>query len=329
MPEANNRWLIVHADGLGLASPFNDGVREAYKNGFLTSTSLRTNGSAFEDAVERVIPDCPGLGLGIHLNVVEGRSQRTNMGKSSRISDSRGHYKASFGSLFQAYLTRDKATFGEIEDDYRSQIEVVLARGIRPDHLSTHQHSHSVPAIFEIVCKLAAEYEVPFVRLPRERFYLGGAVASHLGVWYPTNLVKHLVMNVLSGKNASIASRHAVRTNDYFVGVLYTGHMSGATVKKGLSPLSSVRSGVVEVLLHPCVVPPDRQERYIAPYLQAYMTHPARAEELSALLDRDVHRFIREKGWELTSYSRLAWSESPSNLAVTEGIGSLGKRSGE
>jgi hypothetical protein len=282
--------LIMHADDLGLTHSFNEGVKEAYQKGFLTSTSLRTNGAAFEEAVEQVIPDCPGLGVGIHLNIVEGRSQRKLVGKATKICDSRGYYNASFGSLFQAYLTRDKATFAEIEDECRSQIEAVLARGVAPDHLNSHRHSHAVPAIFEIVCKLAAEYKVSFVRLPREGFYLDGGISFHLGMWYPINLVKRILLNGQSGKNIATAKRLGVRTNDYFVGVLYTGHMTRTTLSKGLSSLSSLSSGLVEVLLHPCKVLPGRNERYIAPYLQGYVNDPARSVELAALLDQEALR---------------------------------------
>ena len=261
MSEANQRWLIVHADDLGLARAFNEGVREAYTKGILTSTSLRTNGSAFEQAVERVLPECTGMGVGLHLNIVEGMSQRKNIGGTSRICDSQGNYAASFRSLLQAYLSRDKSTFDEIEDDFRSQIEFAFDHGITPDHLSSHQHSHAIPPIFSTVCKLAAEYKIPFVRLPRERFYFGGGIGVHMAAWYPINLFKHFLLNAFSEKNLRLAKHHDVQTNDHFVGVLYTGKMTNSTLKNGLAPLSSLRSGIAEVLLHPCVVIPGHDER--------------------------------------------------------------------
>ena len=304
--ETNSRKLIIHADDLGLTHSFNEGIMEAATHGFLTSTSLRTNGPAFQEAVERVIPECPGLGVGVHLNMVEGRGQRKSAAKTTRICDSDGFYRASFRSLLQAQLTGDKGTFSEIEDDYRCQIEIVLSHGITPDHLSSHQHSHAISSVFEIVCKLASEYKVPFVRLVREPFYTGGGPKFHLGAWYPVNLVKHFVLNSLAKRNAATAKSFGVLTNDYLLGVLYTGHMTSTTLKKGLSALSSVGQGIVEVLLHICKVLPGREEEYVAPYLRGYVSDPARLLELSALLDKDLFRFIQENGWELTSYSRLA-----------------------
>ena len=196
---ADSRFLVIHGDDLGLTHSFNAGIREACAGGLLSSTSVRSNGAAFEEAVDQVIPACPDLGVGIHLNVVEGRTQRSSLGRSSRICDSQGYYKVSFGGLLWAHRNRDDTTFAEIQDDFRTQIEAVLARGIAPDHLSSHQHSHAVPSGFRIVCELAREYGIPFVRLVREAFYWAGSVRSHLP--------RHLV----SGQPAETRAAQSVR----------------------------------------------------------------------------------------------------------------------
>ena len=303
---ADSRFLVIHGDDLGLTHSFNAGIREACAGGLLSSTSVRSNGAAFEEAVDQVIPACPDLGVGIHLNVVEGRTQRSSLGRSSRICDSQGYYKVSFGGLLWAHRNRDDTTFAEIQDDFRTQIEAVLARGIAPDHLSSHQHSHAVPSVFRIVCELAREYGIPFVRLVREAFYWAGSVRSHLGIWYPVNLLKHVLLNRFAAENRQTAESLGVRTNHYFVGLAYTGHMSTARLTRGLARLSPLGSGTVEVLLHPCLADSTSQEAYIAPYLGGYTRSKERVAELEALQDRAVRRFIEEGGWQMTSYRRLA-----------------------
>ena len=155
MSMCSGRYLTVQADDLGLAPAFNEGIHDAYQGGILTGVTLRTNGSAFEDAVFRVIPECPDVSVGIHLNVVEGRSQRSSISKKSRICSFSGEYTASFASLLKAHILRESDVFVEIEDDYRHQIETVLHSGINIDHVSSHQHTHAIPSIFEIVCKLS------------------------------------------------------------------------------------------------------------------------------------------------------------------------------
>ena len=71
-----SRHLILHADDLGLCLAVNEGIRDSYENGFLTSTSLRVNGPAFQHAIKNVLPECPDLGVGLHLNLVEGKTLR-------------------------------------------------------------------------------------------------------------------------------------------------------------------------------------------------------------------------------------------------------------
>ena len=41
-----------------------------YVNGFLSSASLCANGDAFDNAVNDVLPDCPNLSVGVHLNIM-------------------------------------------------------------------------------------------------------------------------------------------------------------------------------------------------------------------------------------------------------------------
>lgn len=309
--------LVVSADDLGLTNSFNQGVQEAYAKGFVTSTSIRTNGSAFEDAIEQVLPQCPGIGVGLHLNIVEGPCQRDRITRSSKLCDASCRYKVSFGSLLQAYATQNSSTFDEIEDDYRYQIELALSKGLILDHLNSHQHSHAIPAIFEIVCRLAVEYSIPFVRLPKESFYLVRDVLFHLGIWYPTNIAKHIMLNKLSKKNASIAKDLGVLTNDYFVGIAYTGHMTRDTVINGLASLNRIGFPVdiAEVLLHPCKLLAGQKEVYVKPYLSGYVRSDARKAELATVLDGNLERSIRDEGWELTSYSRLANTEgSPGKM---------------
>ena len=66
--------FILNADDFGMSKAFNRAVLDGYHNGFLTSASLCANGKAFNAAVNEIIPECPNLGLGVHLNIIEGRS---------------------------------------------------------------------------------------------------------------------------------------------------------------------------------------------------------------------------------------------------------------
>ena len=51
----------------------NEGIRDAHLHGLVTSTCLQSVGFAYDHAVREVLPTCPSLGVGIHLNLVECR----------------------------------------------------------------------------------------------------------------------------------------------------------------------------------------------------------------------------------------------------------------
>ncbi|PYT99697.1 MAG: hypothetical protein DMG34_20285 [Acidobacteria bacterium] len=64
--------LIVNADDLGWTPGVNRGISEAHRNGIVTSTSLLANGCAFDDGV-RLSRELPRLGVGVHLNLSDGK----------------------------------------------------------------------------------------------------------------------------------------------------------------------------------------------------------------------------------------------------------------
>ena len=53
-------------------------------------------GDAFDYAINHIIPQCPNLGIGIHLNIIEGES----IGKDlNLLTDSQGNFNNSYIEL--------------------------------------------------------------------------------------------------------------------------------------------------------------------------------------------------------------------------------------
>ncbi len=297
------RALIVESDDLGLSRSFNAGIHRAAAHGVVTSACVLVNGAAFDEAVDEVVPQHPTLGLGVHLNIVDGSTTRPSVPRSSPLVDGGGRYRMSFPALL--LRQRDQRLLAEIEADYRHQIETALARLPRVDHLNSHRHSHAVPALFEIVCRLAGEYDIPYVRILRERFAMTGSLASHVNAWYAANLVKVGLLNELSPTNAKTAKRLGTRTNDWFVGVAYTGRMDVSRILCGLRALPD-DVGVVELLSHPGPFSGDPTERFPDAAARAYATDPGRALELDAVLDPALKTALDADGWTLTTYGQIA-----------------------
>ena len=90
------KTVIVNADDFGMSKAYNTAIMEGAKKGLLKSTSLVANGEAFQEAIERVIPECPELGVGVHLNIIEGKALTKNL---TELTDESGKFNNSYGKL--------------------------------------------------------------------------------------------------------------------------------------------------------------------------------------------------------------------------------------
>jgi predicted glycoside hydrolase/deacetylase ChbG (UPF0249 family)/folate-dependent phosphoribosylglycinamide formyltransferase PurN len=304
-------FVVVHADDLGLSRGFNRGILVAATSGILTSTSIRVNGAAYREAVEETMPQIGRVGIGLHLNIVEGHTLRER-GKSV-LYDNNGRFSLEFGGLWKR---RTDATFlAEVEAEFRNQIETALKDVSRLDHLNSHRHGHCIPEIFEIVVKLAVEYKIPFVRLPAERFYVASPIWRHLRPWYGLSLIKWAILSAFAPRNRKYAAQHGVRTNDRLVGILYTGNMCRETIVGGLRRASQ-GGAVVELLLHPACILGARDERFLSAGVRDYAIDPARTTELSALTSPELLSDLLRAGYLLTNYTAIAEGRSKQYAAT-------------
>lgn len=300
--DVTNRYIILQADDLGLTRSFNQGILDCAQSGFLSSCCLTVNGPAFEHAIEEVLPKIPEIGVGVHLNLSDGATRRKTWPKRSPLYDAHGHFKGSFGSTF--WHRNNKTFLAEIKDEFRSQIEFLLKFGPSPDHLNSHNHIHAINEVFDMCCGLAMEYEIPFIRLPRERFYWSAPFSRHLRTWYPINTVKWALLNTLARKNSVIAQRAGIKTNHSLFGILYTGNMSWETLTTPLR--RKVTQGeIVEALLHPAVIDASTDEDFLKPALRDYIVNPARETERQALKNPNLPAALAQNGWTLTTYRDL------------------------
>ena len=313
MVDMHSRKIVVTADDLGLSRSFNKGITQAAHCGILTSTCLRVNGSAYTEAVNEFVPRFPEIGLGVHLNLTEGNSLRTNFARS-RICDGTGVFRHRFAGLCNA--ARGQTALEEIKAEFRDQIERALKDVPKIDHLNSHQHVHGIPSIFKIACELAREYNIPYVRLARERRYYSPPAHRHASTWYFANTIKWTILNSFAFINIGTAKHFGIDVNDRFIGILYTGFMNGNTILTGLSALRETDK-VIEILLHPAVPTGARDERFLDALLRDYVMCLERLDELATLQDRDVRHEIGKWG-ELTNYRALAEEGLPSQRRSEE-----------
>lgn len=243
-----DKKFILNADDFGMSEAYNRAILEGYSSGILKSASLVANGEAFEEAWKNVIPACPDLGVGIHLNVIEGKSLCLGL---DRLTDEEGNFNNSYAQLLLKSLNKkDTAFMEQLEKEFRAQIEEVM-KHTKVTHIDSHVHVHSIPPIFELVCRLAKEYGIKQIRSQYEKPYMVPDVFKHLNMKYPVNLIKVMLLNFFTLINESKVQKYELNTNDYLIGVAYTSMMNSLTVSYGLMAIKYDKV-TVEALIHPC-----------------------------------------------------------------------------
>ena len=306
-----DKKIIVNADDYGLSKSFDDGIEEGYLDGFLTSTSIRTNGKTYsKQSMDDLKRKCPELGLGLHFNIVEGK---TNLKKSQRFFNmytDDGFYNLSYISII---INSFKRPFIEqLELELREQIERIINDVGHIDHINSHQHCNTPPRVFDLTCKLAQEYGIKYIRVPNEKVVFSKVIGKFFTKRFFINIFKCLILKFFSYFNYLSAKKYGIRTNDSFTGVLYTGFMDSTVIEKAINSMS--QGEVLEVLLHPCKISGDESETFW-PSVRDYVINHERRRELELLKNQSLMDSILHQGI-LTQYDLLDKDEISLNSSA-------------
>ena len=285
-----DKKFILNADDFGMSGAYNRAIKEGYEAGLLKSTSLVANGNAYDEAINVVVPACSELGVGVHLNIIEGKSLVKDL---DRLTDAEGNFNNSYGKLIlKAYNPKDKI--------FLAQIEKIKKSGVNITHIDSHVHTHAIPPIFALVCELAKEYGIKQVRTQFERPYLIPDIMIHLNLKYPINLIKIALLDTFTYINKPIVKKYGLNTNDYLLGVGYTSMMNSLTVSCGLMSLQNKQNIIAEALIHPC--------RYEDGTIDGHFT------EFQITKNAKLLGKIERMDYEVTNYKYL-YSAEPSEAA--------------
>lgn len=280
-----NKKFILNADDFGMSSYYNRAVLEGYSYGILKSASLVANGSAFEEACSEIIPACPNLGIGVHLNVIEGKPLCSDL---DTLVDSNNNFYNGYGAFILKSMY-DKNFMKQLELEFRAQIEKILAV-TTVSHIDSHVHVHAIPRIFELVCKLAKEYGIKQIRTQYEQPYIIPDVFKHLTIKYPINLIKVALLNTFTLINEGNVEKYNLNTNDNLIGVTYTSMMNSLAISYGLMAIK-YDNVVAEALIHPC--------RYEDGTIDNHFT------EFMITKNEKLKDKIAKIGFEITNYKEI------------------------
>src|SRR5712692_3604710 len=266
------RLLIINADDFGRSHASNEATLRTLKEGVVSSTSLMVPCPWALHAMH-LLSDHPDLSFGVHLTVICDLvhyrwGPLTSREKVPSLIDKTGFFYPV--EHIPEFLTQAKLS--ELEVEFRTQIEAVLAASLKPTHLDWHCLQNGGRAdIFELTIKLAEEYG--------------------------------LAVRVFNRSTGEALQQRGLPTNDHDVLDSYRLDIveKSAWYARALRELPS---GLSEWAVHPALGTPEMQA--IEP--ESWQVRPT---DLAFLISQEARSIIEQEEIVLLSYKPLqrVWQE--------------------
>jgi predicted glycoside hydrolase/deacetylase ChbG (UPF0249 family) len=226
--EMSVRSIVINADDFGLDPDIDDGIVAAIERGPVRSVSMVGNRPGLHAAVQKLKRLPRRISVGAHLNLTD----------SPPLSQAppTGTFSGSHWSTVWALL--GARNLSPIEAEFRRQIERLLGAGVTLEKLDSHGHIHVLPQVFDLTCRLASEYRIPFVRVIRRAGPMRFAMSS----------LKELAIERTSARSRRAANEFGLLTTDHVLGIADSGKMTIRTVHRALQHLPA---GATEWIVHP------------------------------------------------------------------------------
>lgn len=198
---ADARLLILNADDFGMCHAVTEAICGTLAEGIVRSTSLMVPCPGYLHAAQ-FLADHPEIPFGVHLTAisdsVHNRWQPMTAGEEiPSLLDAAGYfYDFEHMPEFLAQVRLD-----QLEREFRAQIAVVLAAGLRPTHLDWHSlRIAGRPDIFDVMFRLAREHGLAL------RVFNRPIIEELQGQGFPTN--DHDVLDSYGLDPATKAARY-------------------------------------------------------------------------------------------------------------------------
>ena len=238
------KQIILNADDLGFSLGVNEAILKANTEGYLSHASLMANTTYFHHAIEEIIPKCPQLKVGVHVNLTCASALSS---ENSLTAD--GELKNTFVTLL--FRRKTKRVLEDLEKEIELQILKIKNVGVNISHIDGHEHVHIIPSINKIVRKLAKKHSIKRVREINENiiesYRFNGRTASF------ANVIKLFLLKFLSFFNEN--SREVG-----FYSMLNTCEINGINLFPCLENINNYK--IVEIMVHPGILGLDSPEYF-------------------------------------------------------------------
>lgn len=266
--------LIVNADDYGLTIGVSEGILRAHETGIITSTSILVLGRAFATAAPRLADSA--LGIGVHLAAVGEDRPLLAPRDIPSLVDAQGRLCSSW-RCFVARAALGMIDVCDLEREFRAQLEAVIALGLEITHIDTHQHLHLWPLVGRVVARLAAEYRIPAIRVPRSASMFNG-----------------VAIGLLANRLAETAAAEGLAHPAWAAGLDQAGRLHGRRLQETITALAA-KGCDAELSCHPG----DARDTHL--YQWGYSWR----EEMDAFRSISARVWVEEAGFRLGTYRDL------------------------
>jgi hypothetical protein len=295
------RALIVNADEIGVTEGINEGIIAAHAKGIVTSTTMVVNLWAFDDAV-RLARKYPNLAVGVHLNITYGPPILPPERVHTLVDEN--------GEFFRRKPLLQRLVLGQISmiqvyEEFCAQIDKLIAAGITPSHVDSHESVYMYPDLFlKVVTPVARQYRLP-IRLQQERMDRHSfASPGAFGLYAKTDSFwKNRIMWGLARRYRLRLRRANIQTTDHFLSTFNCLRRNPDDLYGGLMrDLADLHPGVTELMVHP-----GFNDGRLVNFLDGgEMAAQWREEEVRVLTDEALRRVLDRGTVERINYRTLA-----------------------
>lgn len=234
--------LIVNADDFGLTPGVNRAIVELHQAGVLTSATLMANASATEEAI-RLAGANPGLGVGCHVVLVDGRPVLPAEQVPSLIDRETGCFVPKLTTFLRRLFT-GRIRAAEMEAEAAAQMARLRDRGVPLTHIDSHKHTHMFPPVLRPVLRAARAAGIGAVRNPFEPEWAVKAT-PRAGV---VRTAEVMALRRFGPYFRRVLSEEGFVTTGGTIAVAATGVVNADTVR---ALLRRVPEGTWELVTHP------------------------------------------------------------------------------
>jgi len=290
----SEKRLIVNADDFGMSHGISDGVLLAHQYGFLTSASLMVNMPAAEYAIAQ-LHRAPTLGVGIHLNICQGRPLSLPREVPSLIAAGGNFHPP---AVMIRKLWKWKVASRELELEFRRQIRWMTERGLTPTHADSHHHMHLYPAAVPAFARALAAEEIQSVRASRcTSWPKNGPGIGYLGGAHGGGLLRRLLVRAYRA-TLQTAVLHKFHSADSRVCFIYRERCEPELLGHyWKSAFESLPPGTFEFACHPGL--------FERGFSESDRIHGRRENELRWLTEPAMRQLIARSGIKLITYADL------------------------